>query len=151
MGTGRISPLLNNYKHTSVLPLLSKTLERLFCRYREGHSTQHALLRLVQNCKKSLEQKMNTGAAFIEPSKAFDCFDQLIVKTRCIWVHKTNIKNIQSDLRNRKQQVKMNGSYSEWRNINHGGPQGSVLSLLLLVLTFTIYSCLYQIVESATM
>ena len=60
-----------NYKPISVLLSLSMIFERLienrvkpytnpflsplFCGCREGHSTQHAMLRLVENCKKALD------------------------------------------------------------------------------------------------
>ena len=62
----------------SVLPSLSKIFERLIdyqvkpytntslnpllCGFKEGHSTQHALLQLVKLYKKALDQTMSTGA-----------------------------------------------------------------------------------------
>ena len=46
---------------------------------------------------------------------------------------------IYSFLNSRKQRVKVNGSYSEWKNKNHGVPQGSVLGPLFSTLTLTIY------------
>jgi len=95
-----------NYRPISVLPSLFKIFERLIenqvksytnsflspllWRYREGHSTQHALLRLVENCKKALHQKMNTGAVFIDISKELDALNHDL--TRRIQVHQTGIK-----------------------------------------------------------
>ena len=138
-----------NYRPISILPSLSKIFERLIekqvkpytnpflspllCGYREGYSTQHALLRLVENCKKALDEKINIGAVFINLSKAFDCLnhDLLIAKLDAYGFTRPAL----TYLRDRKQRVKINGSYSEWRNINHGVPQGSVLGPLI----FNIY------------
>ena len=41
---------------------INSLLNPLICGFREGHSTKHALLRLVENCKKALDQKMNKRA-----------------------------------------------------------------------------------------
>ena len=75
---------------------------------------------------------MNTGAVFIDLSKVFDCLNHnlLIAKLDAYGFTGQALKYIKSYLRDRKQRVKMNGSYSEWRN-NHGAPQGSVLGPLL--------------------
>ena len=62
--------------------------------------------------------------------------DLLLAKLDAYGFTRQTIKHIKSYLRDQKQRVKINGSYSEWRYINHGVPQESVLSPLL----FNIFS-----------
>ena len=78
-----------NYRPISVLPSTSKIFERimykqiynhmksilspLLCGFREGYSTQHALLRLVEDLKASLDEKLIAGTVMMDLSKAFDC------------------------------------------------------------------------------
>ena len=54
----------------------------LQCCFREGYSTQHALLRLVEDLKASLDEKLIAGTVMMDLSKAFDCLphDLLIAK-----------------------------------------------------------------------
>ena len=76
---------------------------------------------------------MNTRAIFIKLSKAFDFLnhDLLLAKLEVLAFTRKTLELKQSYLRDRKQRVKINCSYSEWRNINHGVLQGSVLGPLL--------------------
>ena len=76
---------------------------------------------------------MSTEAVFKVLSKAFDCLnhDVLLAQLDAYSVTRQALKHIKSYLRDRKQRVKVNGSYSQWKDINHGVPQGSVLSPLL--------------------
>ena len=71
-----------NYQTVSTLPVASKIFGRIMqkevndfhclCDYRKGFNTQHALLTLVENWRKSLENKGFGGAVLLDLSKAFD-------------------------------------------------------------------------------
>ena len=131
-----MSKIFERLIEKQVKPYTNSFLSPLLCRYKEGHSTQHALLRLVENCKRALDQKGNTWVVFIDLTKAFDCLnhDLPIAKLDAYGFTRQALKYIKSYLRDRKR-VKMNGPCSEWRNIIHGVPQGSALVSLL----FNVY------------
>ena len=50
-------------------------LSPCLCGFREGYSTQHALLSFVESCKKSLDNGGVEAAVMMDPSKAFDCLN----------------------------------------------------------------------------
>ena len=80
-----------NHRPITVLPAVSKIFERLMgnqmlsfvqsflspltCGFREGYSTQHALLRLIEACNKSIDSGGIAGVVLTDLSKAFDCLD----------------------------------------------------------------------------
>ena len=75
-----------NYRPIAVLPSVSKIYERLMqdlmlpfvqsflssllCGFREGYGTQHALLRFVEACKKTMDNRGVAGAVLTDLSKA---------------------------------------------------------------------------------
>ena len=66
-------------------------------------------------------------------SKAFDCVnhDLLIAKLSAYGLNMDALQLIRSYLSNRQQRVKINSSFSDWKEIKIGVPQGSVLGPLL--------------------
>ena len=73
--------------------------------FQEKHSTEHAIMQLVDQINCSFETNMYTLVIFIDISKAFDTVDHkiLITKLENYGVKKTNLQWLKSFLENRKQ------------------------------------------------
>ena len=72
----------NNYRLITVLPILSKLLEKHICllhRFQSGfrkfNSTETALIRLVDQLLFDLDKNRASGLVFIDYKKAFDLID----------------------------------------------------------------------------
>ena len=142
-----------NYRPISVLPTVSKVFERfmgtqistymsqylscLLCGFRKGYNAQHALIRTIEKWRTCLDKGGKVGAIFMDLSKAFDCIrhDLLIAKLHAYGFSRDALLLVHSYLENRQQRVKINGSFSSYKHLQLGVPQGSVLGPLF----FNIY------------
>ena len=142
-----------NYRPTSVLPTVSKVFERfmgtkistymsqylscLLCGFRKGYNAQHALIRTIEKWRTCLDKGGKVGAIFMVLSRAFDCIrhDLLIAKLHAYGFSRDALLLVHSYLENREQRVKINGSFSSYKHLQLGVPQGSVLGPLF----FNIY------------
>ena len=116
-----------------MLPFIRPKLSHLLCGFREGYSTQHALLILVETCKICLDSDGVIGMVLTDLSKACDClsYDLLVAKPHAYGFSLSSLNMIYSYLTSRKQRVKIKSTYSIWLDIKSGVPQGSALGPLL--------------------
>ena len=112
-------------------------LSSLLCGFRKGYNAQHALVRMLEKWKTSLDNRENVGAILMDLSKAFDCIkhDLLLAKLDAYGFSREALRLVNSFLENRHQRVKINGSFSTYKQLSLGVPQGSVLGPLF----FNIY------------
>ena len=145
---------MGNYRPISLLPSISKVLEKVVHHrlyafltkksilndnqygFRPAHSTIDAVSKFTTHVLKSLENKLCTLAVFLDLSKAFDTIDHniLLAKLEYYGARGIALEWFRSYLCNRSQFVMYRDTESLRRMVSCGVPQGSVLGPLLFIL-----------------
>ena len=116
-----------------LIPFLDETLSTFIAAYRRAYSTQHVLIRLVEEWKSKLDNDFLVGSVFMDLSKAFDSIphELIIAKLHAYGFDENALVLIHSYLRKRKQSVRINNVYSSFQHIVSGVPQGSILGPII--------------------
>ena len=112
------------------------TLYDLQFGFRNGTSTTHALVNLVENIKKSLDRKTNACGVFIDLQKAFDTVNHKISLDKPYHYGVRGQAHLWFEfyLTDRKQKVQIASVDSRLMTILCGVPQGFILGPLLFLL-----------------
>jgi hypothetical protein len=103
-------------------------------------STDKASYRLISDILNAMNERKVVGGIFCDIQTAFDCVNHniLLTKSEFYGVVGRTLKLIKSYLEGRYQRVILDGnlpnSNSEWGEIRHDVPQGSILGPLLFLL-----------------
>ena len=75
-------------------------LSDFLCGYRQGFSTKHALIKLIESWRQSLDSRGYSGAVLMDLSKAFDTINHelLIAKLHAYCFNKESLKLILGNL-----------------------------------------------------
>lgn len=139
---------VKNYRPISLLPILSKILEKIVAKqlstfletnrhfsntqygFRQKFSTETALITLTNKLYRNIEEKKISLITLCDLSKAFDSVNHEIL---CRKLTKVNVDSFwfKDYLDNRSQYVRINKSLSTTAPIKYGVPQGSILGPIL--------------------
>ena len=145
---------VGNYRPISVLSVFSKIFERVIqgrllsylnkegsilgsqYGFRRGHSTDMAILDMVESIRKAWEKGEACLGVFIDFKKAFDTVDHciLLAKLEHLGIRGAPLELLRSYLSNRSQYVVFNGAESSRERVKIGVPQGSILGPLFFLL-----------------
>ena len=151
-GTDTTDPL--NFRPISILPILSKPLEKhiqihlykhlhkhslihpLQSGFRPLHSCQTALINICDTWLTEINSSNIIGSVFLDFRKAFDLVNHSILIRKCkLYFPESNAVNlIESYLADRFQYVSIDEKHSSKGKIVSGIPQGSILGPLLFLL-----------------
>ena len=94
--------------HENLTPFVNSFLSEFISAYRKTYSTNHVLIRLIENWKNSLDENKFVGAVLMNVSKVFDCIphDMLIAKMRAYGFSNESLTLFYSYLKRHKQGAK---------------------------------------------
>ena len=144
----------SDYRPISLLPALSKIIEKLANKqivyylvkhdlldpsqsaYKKNHSTQTALLKLTEDIYDAIDDSEITLLVLLDFSKAFDTVNHrlLLAKLNILGFQEKTCDWINSYLSGRQQKVVTETESSNWSTIINGVPQGSILGPLLFTI-----------------
>ena len=144
----------SNYRPISILPVLSKIIQRhvsehvknyldskklIYERqsgFRKDHSFETALTAMVNDWITAIDKNEVVGTVFLDFSKASDLVDHklLLSKLGHYKFSSNTLRWFSLYLEQRCQQVSVSGKLSNVQHISSGVPQGSVLGPLLFIM-----------------
>ena len=159
---GRVTPIfksgersnMSNYRPITVLPTLSKILERFvhtqIYNYLTGNkiltsnqfgfrpklSTSTALAFFTDNILENADNGLITASVFLDFSKAFDTVDHAILlhKLKSVGLDNNSLNWFESYLSSRQQVTSIDNTLSSSLPVSVGVPQGSILGPLLFII-----------------
>ena len=147
---------VSNYRPISVLPVLSKILERAVHNqlydymetnnllnnaqfgFRKKRSTKLATTLFCDSIRMHIDKGRMVGSLFIDLSKAFDTIGHSILLEKLLryGILGTELNWFSDYLFNRSQQVEIDGTNSNTNCITSSVPQGSILGPLMFIIFF---------------
>ena len=126
-----------------------KYLSPFISAYRKNYSTQQVLVRLLEEWREKLDENFIVVAVLMDLSKAFDCIrHDFIANLTAYGIERETLRLVYSYLKGRKQCLKINNTYSDYKEIISGVPQGSILGPISFNLSI---NDLFFIIEIACM
>jgi hypothetical protein len=155
---------ISHYRPISILPTLSKVLEKIVDRqfgnflaegnilpstqsgFRSNHSTTTALLKVTDDILCASDKGQNTCLILLDYSKAFDTLDHKLLFTKLLYFGVGNdaLDFFKSYFSGRSQRVCFRDSFSSYLPVVKGVAQGSIIGPMMFSLYTSDFSSLIK-------
>ena len=122
------SKIYEKFIQGSITPFVYEFVSEFISAYRKAYSTNHVLLRSTEQWKSVLNSKTFVGSVLVDLSKIYDCIphELLMANLHAYGFNENSLAFFCSYLKQREQNVKINNTYTLFKELPSGVRQGSI-------------------------